>query len=241
MGSELVSPPFFMENKIKLIPVVDLKNGVVVHAKQGQREQYQPIKSILTPNSDIYSVLRGFLSICDFDTFYVADLNAIKGQGDNDNLIRKVLNDFPQITFWVDAGYQRAQKFPHNYFPVLGSECFTDDNCGELANFGKRFVLSLDYGATSERLGAKKLFTQTELWSDDVIVMMLNRVGSSQGVDVELLTQFKRDYPQKNFIAAGGVRNVDELEQLKTMGIQQVLLASALHSGAITKTDIAKW
>ncbi|MEI7840875.1 MAG: HisA/HisF-related TIM barrel protein [Methylococcaceae bacterium] len=227
-------------HKIKLIPVIDLKNGVVVHAKQGQREQYQPIKSILTPNSDIYSVLRGFLSICDFDTFYVADLNAITGQGDNENLIRQVLNDFPQITFWVDAGYQRAQKFPHNYFPVLGSECFTDNNCGELADFGKRFVLSLDYGATGERLGAKKLFTQTELWSDDVIVMTLNRVGSLQGADVELLTQFKRNYPQKNFIAAGGVRNMSDIEQLKIIRIEQVLVASALHSGAITKADIAK-
>ncbi|MEI6747442.1 MAG: HisA/HisF-related TIM barrel protein [Methylococcaceae bacterium] len=229
-----------MENKIKLIPVVDLKNGIVVHAKQGQREQYQPIKSILTPNADIYSVLRGFLSICDFDTFYVADLNAITGQGDNENLIRQVLNDFPKITFWVDAGYQRVQKFPHNYFPVLGSECFTDDNLGELADFEKRFVLSLDYGATGERLGAKKLFTQTELWSDDVIVMTLNRVGSSQGADVELLTQFKRDYPQKNFIAAGGVRNMSDIEQLKIIGIEQVLVASALHSGAVTKTDITK-
>lgn len=227
-----------MVNRIKLIPVIDLKNGIVVHAKQGQRERYQPIKSVLTPNADIYSVLRGFFDLHDFETFYIADLDAITGQGDNENLIRQVLNDFPQITFWIDAGYQKVRTIPSNYLPVLGSECFTDDNFSELMNFKNRFVLSLDYGATGEMLGAKKLFMQTELWSDDVIIMTLNRVGSSQGADVELLTQFKRDYPNGNFIAAGGVQNMSDIEQLEIIGIQQVLVASALHSGAITQTEI---
>ncbi|MDD5227607.1 MAG: HisA/HisF-related TIM barrel protein [Methylococcales bacterium] len=227
-------------NKIKLIPVIDLKSGVVVHAKHGQREQYQPIKSVLTLNADIYSVLHGFLQLHAFDTFYIADLDAITGQGSHVDLLQDVQNDFPKITFWVDAGYQKAQIFPPNYFPVLGSECFTDGNFYELANFEKRFVLSLDYGSNGEMLGTKKLFIQTEFWSENVIVMTLNRVGSSQGVDVDLLMKFKHKYLQNNFIAAGGVRSIDDVEQLKTFGIKRVLVASALHSGAITKADIAK-
>lgn len=228
-----------MVNRIKLIPVIDLKNGIVVHAKQGRREQYQSIKSVLTPNTDIYSVLNGFLHLHTFDIFYIADLDAITGQGSHADLIQDVLNNFPEITFWIDAGYQKARTFPPNYLPVLGSECFADDNFGELVNFKNQFVLSLDYGATGEMLGAKKLCTQTEFWSDDMIVMTLNRVGSSQGADVQLLTQFKLNYPQKNFIAAGGIRSIDDVKQLDVIGIQQVLLASALHSGAITKADIA--
>jgi phosphoribosylformimino-5-aminoimidazole carboxamide ribotide isomerase len=229
-----------MVKLMKLIPVIDLKNGLVVHAKQGLRDQYQPIKSVLTPNADIYSVLHSFLQLHAFDTFYIADLDAITGQGSHADLIQKVLNDFPKITFWVDAGYQKAQTFPHNYLPILGSECFTDENFDELADFKNRFVLSLDYGAKGEMLGAKKLFTHTELWSENVIIMTLNRVGSSSGVNVDLLVQFKHDYPQENFIAAGGVRNVQDIKQLKIIGIQQVLVASALHSGVITKVDFAK-
>jgi phosphoribosylformimino-5-aminoimidazole carboxamide ribotide isomerase len=229
-----------MAKLMKLIPVIDLKNGVVIHAKQGLREQYQPIKSVLTPNADIYSVLHGFLHLHAFDTFYIADLDAITGQGSHADLIQNVLNDFPNITFWVDVGYQKAQTFLPNYLPVLGSECFTDVNFGELANFNQRFVLSLDYGAKGEMLGAKKLFSQTELWSKNVIIMTLNRVGSSSGVEIDLLQRFKHDYQQTNFIAAGGVRNVQDIEQLKTIGVQQVLVASALHSGVITKADFAK-
>lgn len=225
---------------MKLIPVIDLKNGIVVHAKQGLREQYQPIKSILTPNFDMYSVLHGFLNVYTFDTFYIADLNAITGQGDNAALIRQVLSDFPEITFWVDAGYQQAKIFPENYFPVLGSECFNDENICELLDFKQRFVLSLDYGLNGEMLGAKKLFIETNYWSENVIMMTLNRVGSSQGVNVDLLQQFKQNYPQKNFIAAGGVRGIDDVQQLKNIDVTYVLLASALHSGTITATEIAK-
>ncbi len=224
-----------------IIPVIDLKNGIVVHAKQGQREQYQPIKSVLTPNSDIYSVLHGFLNLYAFDTFYIADLNAITGQGNNAALIYQVLNNFSDITFWIDAGYQQAKIFPENYFPVLGSECFNDENICELLDFKQRFMLSLDYGITGEMLGAKKLFTETEFWSENVIVMTLNRVGSSQGVNVDLLQQFKQNYPQKKFIAAGGVRDMADIQKLKSIAIKHVLLASALHSGAITKMDISQF
>ena len=224
---------------LKLIPVIDLKNGAVVHAKQGIRENYQPIKSVLTTKSDIYSVLNGFLKLHTFDTFYIADLDAIIGQNNQNDLIEQVLKNFPQITFLVDAGYQELRTFPSNYLPVLGSECFTDDNFFEILEFEKRFVLSLDFGSNGEKIGSQKFFTQIEFWSENVILMTLNRVGGSQGVEIDVLKQFKRDYPQINFIAAGGVRNTGDLVQLEKSGIKHVLLASALHSGAITKASIA--
>lgn len=220
---------------MKIIPVIDLKNGIVVHAKFGQRENYRPIQSVLTPKNDIYSVLNGFLRLHAFDTFYIADLNAITGQGSQYDLIEQLAKNFPKITFWVDAGYQKAQDFLPNYLPVLGSECFTDDNFLEILDFEKRFILSLDFGENGEKLGSQKFFTQTQLWSENVIVMTLNRVGSSQGTAIDLLEEFKRDSPKIKFIAAGGVRNNDDLAQLAKIGIEQVLVASALHSGAITE------
>lgn len=237
VGDSLVLVARKMDTKI--IPVIDLKNGCVVHAKYGQRENYQPIKSVLTSKVDIYSVLEGFLQLYDFDTFYIADLNAITGQGNNTDLISRVLNDFSKITFWVDAGYQKAGVFPVNYFPVLGSECFTDENFFELVDFEKKFVLSLDFDSSGKKLGAEKIFTHNDFWSENVILMTLNRVGSLRGVEIDLLAQFKRNYSQTNFIAAGGIRDKNDIEALKTLDIKYVLVASALHSGAITAVEIA--
>lgn len=78
---------------------------------------------------------------------------------------------------------------------------------------------------------------QSNLWTENVIVMTLNRVGSANGVAIDLLSEFKRNFPKTNFIAAGGVRHVEDLAQLEKIGIKQVLVASALHLGAISKND----
>ncbi|UOA10364.1 HisA/HisF-related TIM barrel protein [Methylobacter sp. S3L5C] len=222
---------------MKIIPVIDLKDGVVVHARQGMREQYQPISTSLCQSSDIYKVIDAFLGAYDFETIYIADLNAITHQGDHERLITEVLAFFPDIQFWIDSGYQLPKKYPCNHLPVLGSESYSDETALELKDFNKRFILSLDY-SISETLGAKSLFSDPDLWPDTIIIMTLNRVGSNQGPDLVKLNGFCRRYPHKHFIAAGGVRNADDLQVLKQVGVQQALIASALHSGAIRREDI---
>jgi phosphoribosylformimino-5-aminoimidazole carboxamide ribotide isomerase len=222
---------------MKIIPVIDLKDGVVVHAQQGMREQYQPISTNLCQSSNIYQVIEAFMGVYDFDTIYIADLNAITHQGDHARLITDVLTSFPNIVFWIDKGYQRFNKFPGNHLPVLGSECYNDKTVLELKAFDNHFILSLDY-SVSEALGAKSLFSDQDLWPETIIIMTLNRVGSHQGPDLDKLKWFCRQYPHKHFIAAGGIRNTADLLALKKIGVRQALIASALHSGAIRRKDI---
>jgi phosphoribosylformimino-5-aminoimidazole carboxamide ribotide isomerase len=222
---------------MKIIPVIDLKDGVVVHARQGLRDQYQPINTKLCRSSDIYQVIEAFLAEYDFNTVYIADLNAITQEGDHADLINEVLAFFPHIQFWVDKGYQRLKNYPHNYLPVLGSECYNDENVLELKAFNDRFILSLDYSMSGE-LGAKSLFSNPDLWPASIIIMTLSRVGSHQGPDLAKLNEFCKRYPDKLFIAAGGIRNIDDLYAIKRLGVKQALIASALHSGAITRVDI---
>jgi len=222
---------------MKIIPVIDLKDGVVVHAQQGMREQYRPICTNLCQSPDIYKVIEAFMGAYDFDTIYIADLNAITQQGNHERLITGVLTAFPHIIFWIDSGYQCVKKYPQNHLPVLGSESYSDESVLELKDFNNHFILSLDY-SLSEALGAKSLFSDPDLWPDTIIIMTLNRVGSHQGPDFDKLSWFCEQYPHKHFIAAGGIRNADDLRALKQVGVQQALIASALHSGAIRREDI---
>ena len=222
-----------------IIPVLDLKNGLVVHAKQGNREHYQPICSKLCPSADIFAVIDAFLSLADFTAFYIADLDAITGQGGHDALIADVLHSYPHLQFWVDKGYQQAANLAisDNYLPVLGSESFDDANIGELEQFAQRYILSLDYSA-SGKLGATRLFDEPSLWPQRIIIMTLTQVGSGKGPDLAKLRHYVQNYPGYNFIAAGGIRNMDDLNILSNLGIKHVLLASALHSGAIGKAEL---
>lgn len=225
---------------MEIIPVIDLKDGVVVHARQGRRDQYQPISTGLCNSSDVDSVIRAFLSLHDFSTFYIADLNAITRQGDHGPLIQGVLAHFPELTFWVDSGYQchgQHKRRPDNYMPVLGSESFHDETAGGIKAFGNNYILSLDYSLTGA-LGAKSLFDSPDLWPDHIIIMTLARVGSHSGPDLDKLAGFCRQHPDKNFIAAGGVRNKQDLINLDEIGIKQALVASALHSGHLNAGDI---
>ncbi|MSP28228.1 MAG: nickel transporter [Methylococcales bacterium] len=222
---------------MRLIPVLDLKDGVVVHAQRGQRDNYQPIHSPLCPSADVYDVIDAFLQLADFKIIYIADLNAVIQQGDNQALIYAVLQHYPSITFWLDAGYQSpdlAFAEVSNYRPVLGSECCTASQLAATKNA----LLSLDFSSDNQPLGELCLFADSQLWSEQVIIMTLARVGSDAGVDSEKLRYYQQTYPQTNFIAAGGVRHIADLQQLKTIGIKSVLVASALHTKAISKADI---
>jgi phosphoribosylformimino-5-aminoimidazole carboxamide ribotide isomerase len=227
---------------MKIIPVIDLKDGKVVHAKRGLRDQYQPIHTPLCQSPDMNRVIRAFMDLYDFDVFYIADLNALSDQGDHDLLIGKIIAQFPDKEFWIDQGNRSSvslHTLPENHIPVLGSESFGAEAVRAIKNRCERFILSLDY-SFSGALGAKTLFTDSDCWPDSVIIMTLARVGSGQGPDICRLKEFIQTYPNKDFIAAGGIRNKQDLVDLKILGIHQALVASALHSGAICRKEIAQ-
>jgi uncharacterized protein related to proFAR isomerase len=79
---------------MEVIPVIDLKDGVVVHARMGMRSAYAPIETPLSPTSQPNDVARGMLSIFPFRKLYVADLDAIEHKGDNNAALRPALQMF---------------------------------------------------------------------------------------------------------------------------------------------------
>jgi phosphoribosylformimino-5-aminoimidazole carboxamide ribotide isomerase len=220
-----------------IIPVIDLKDGVVVSAQRGQRESYQPIKSIFCSSCSIKDVLNGFLSIYPFSIIYIADLDSISNTGNNDQLINSVTSKYKEIEFWVDSG-EKIQNLDtiksRNYRQVMGTESQDEKNIPTFfASNKKEFILSLDFFLNQKYVGPTELFENSNLWPQDIIIMTLERVGSNSGPDFEKLNDFCRKHPEKNFIAAGGIRNQNDLLRLKEIGISHALIASALHSGDI--------
>lgn len=214
---------------MNVIPVVDLKDGLVVHAKRGLRACYQPLQ----PDADVFVVIDKLLALYEFKTLYIADLNCIMNQGNNFLLINSIIEQYPKIMFWIDCGQIMPFNYS-NYLPVLGSEWCSI----ELLKNTKNFILSLDFSANNEALGDADLFNHNHLWSKQVIIMTLARVGSDLGVDIDKLKNYCNTYPTTEFVAAGGVRDLNDLQLLNALGINDVLIASALHAGTINKTDI---
>lgn len=226
---------------MQIIPVIDLKDGVVVHARQGKRDTYRPIHTDLCPSADVFDVMGAYLNLYEFQTFYIADLDALEKKGGHETLILTVAEHFPEHSFWLDSGFPPCpltDSPPKNIKTVLGSESFQNETVNLLETYAKDFILSLDYSPKAG-LGASSLFTTSALWPNDIIIMTLGRVGSGSGPDLEKLSAFCGHYPDKNFIAAGGIRNLEDLLTLKSLGIRQALVASSLHSGAIGRAELA--
>lgn len=222
---------------MEIIPVIDLKNGVVVAAQKGKRDNYQPIQSLLCQSSTIESVVEGFLSINAFKIIYIADLDAITKSGNNQQLIKGVIKKYSQVDFWVDSGVKILEKSPclmENHKLVFGSEYQMEKGIKEGRERMKGHTLSLDFFPNQGYVGPVELLANASLWPNDVIIMSLEYVGSGLGPDIERLGGYCQQYPDKNFIAAGGVRGKDDLLQLKKIGVKQVLIATALHAGKLT-------
>jgi phosphoribosylformimino-5-aminoimidazole carboxamide ribotide isomerase len=71
-----------------------------------------------------------------------------------------------------------------------------------------------------------------------VIVLDLARVGSGSGVDLELLARIKSRVSTLPGYAGGGVRHMGDVEQLRRVGCDGALVATALLDGQITKRDL---
>ena len=75
-----------------------------------------------------------------------------------------------------------------------------------------------------------------------MIVLDLAGVGLSAGVPTAALCRrLHADRPKLRVLTGGGVRNAADLETLQRNGVDGVLIASALHSGALGRTDIERF
>ena len=62
---------------MNIIPVIDIRDGIVVHARGGERANYQPLKSLLTQSVKLEQVIDDLLAWYPFKQLYIADLDAI--------------------------------------------------------------------------------------------------------------------------------------------------------------------
>ena len=230
---------------MKIIPVIDYKQGQVVLAKYGKRDEYQPVDSLLCDSSDIYNVIDAILTLADFKTIYIADLDCIEKQQLNSCLWTMLCQKYPTTEFWIDLG-SLCNEWPKfmanicNARPVLGSESF--ETTKELNTSLKQLnaynpLISIDI-KMGEILGPESLLQSNELWPKDVIILAISRVGSDKGPDNKTISNLQAIMSNKNIYYGGGIRNTSDIQQLRNAHIQGVLLASILHNGKLTQQEI---
>lgn len=224
-----------------IIPVIDLMDGQVVHARRGDRTNYLPVQSSLCAGSDPHDIVSSLLELYPFRRFYIADINAIQGRGDHTAIILEIQNRHRSTEIWLDAAINRTESAAYwkkqDVHCVIGSESITDLNhYYEIRHVLQNgFALSLDF-LQDKFLGPAALLQDASIWPEQVIAMSLNKVGSASGPDIKLLGGLQARHAQ--IYAAGGVRNAADLRTLVADGLSGVLIATILHSGLLSHNDI---
>jgi len=239
---------------LKIIPVIDILNGVAVHAVRGRRKEYQPLKSIFCDSADPVAVASAFKT-CGFEELYIADLDAIMGKGENFSILERIA-EATGLRLMVDAGIcdlnQARQLLQRKVSKIIiGTETLPNlDFVKEaIESFGSdKVIVSLDLKEGKVLSASESLQSMSPLefacklegvGVGELIVLDLARVGSGEGVDFALLKEILRSLKIK-VLVGGGVRDAADLVKLKELGVQSALIATALHSGKITVNEFRK-
>ena len=72
-----------------------------------------------------------------------------------------------------------------------------------------------------------------------VLCTDVSRDGAMTGPNVELYANLMKRYPDLQLQASGGIRNIDDLQELRRIGVPAAITGRALLEGKITAAEIS--
>ena len=234
-----------------MIFVMDLLDGVVVHAKRGEREKYVPIHrfSSIVTSSDPACVIETIKP----KEVYIADLNRLMSTGNNRPILKDLRTRNRDLRIMLDYGVkgmedlkeavdaEMADKF------VLGTETISF----ELLEEASKSDIITDICISLDLFNNEVLTSDTRMKIDplqlikelnkfpvrDVIVLELNRVGTKSGIDFEFLARAV-ELSEHDILCGGGVRNCEDVDKMAAIGVKGALVATAVHDGGIPSFEV---
>ena len=236
---------------MRVIGVIDLKNGLAVHARGGRRDEYSAVSAAAGTviKGDAIKLAGVYLETFGLTDIYVADLDAIASAAPNDDVMRSICKLDGNVI--VDGGvatleeaHRVAAAGAHGV--IVGLETLTSfdilrDIC---RHYPVTFSLDLRNGSPmtgTGHIGASPEDLAREAvaaGANAIIVLDVARVGGTAGPDTEMLNRIRRVVTAAALLAGGGVRGLDDLKLLARIGCDGALVASALHDGRLTAEDL---
>lgn len=221
-----------------LIPSIDLQNGRVVQLVQGEK--------LAVASDDLDGWIARFSS---YPVVQLIDLDAAMGAGDNSDLVRYVCSKLPcqvgggvrtpaRARALLDAGARRV---------ILGSSLFGVD--GVRLDHAKQFADAVGEAALVAAVDSRGGFVTIHGWKTMTGVTAVEAVralspfveaflythvdteGTMKGLNLEAVTAVA-SATTRRLIAAGGIREMAEVDTLDALGIDAVV-GMAIYTGAI--------
>jgi phosphoribosylformimino-5-aminoimidazole carboxamide ribotide isomerase len=240
---------------MRVIPVLDLMRGEVVRGVGGRRDEYRALRSRLVDSARPLDVARAFRSVFGLPQLYVADLDALRGGEPQVGHVRALAADGFELL--VDAGLRDAggghsllEAGAARVVAALETSSGPEQLAGIVRELGPdRVTFSLDLKAgrvlgdsapwgTQDPLDIARRAVECGIRS--LIVLDLAGVGEGRGVPtIPLCRRLRSACDGVEIITGGGVRDAHDLAELAAAEVDGVLVASALHDGALLPDDVS--
>ena len=213
-------------------------SGCAVRAIRGERARYRPVRSGLCQGCDPVVVAMAMLRHCGGRLLYVADLDALTGGPPQSDIIAELLAADLSLSIWLDAGFGKLDRWhsvreaigpaAQRVTPIFASEALAGPAEAREALAWTPAILSLDRRrqALPDRADC---WANADIWPATVIAMSLDRVGSCDGPDLDLVEDLHRRRPDLGYVGAGGIRDAADLAAAGRGPAAGWLVASVLH------------
>jgi phosphoribosylformimino-5-aminoimidazole carboxamide ribotide isomerase len=234
-----------MTRAMQVIPVLDLRAGIVVRARRGQHSEYEPLRSSLVQGCEPVAVARALCAICRTRTVYVADLDAVRGNPVDEAALAGLAS---VAATWVDAGATTPQRAAALARVGVARNVVGTQWIGPGALPGRLFAMSAPPLVLSVDLRDGRLISPDlaesrpaaaaplarVLGVRELLVIDLARAGTGSGPPLAAVAELAAALPEVAIYAGGGVRDQADLRALESAGAAGALVATALHDGRLT-------
>ncbi|RCW48752.1 MULTISPECIES: HisA/HisF-related TIM barrel protein [unclassified Halanaerobium] len=239
---------------MEAIGVIDIKDGLAVQGKAGERQKYQPVKSRLTDEftASPEKIAEAFRKKLGLKKLYIADLDAITGNDRNLKSALKIKKEFPDYNILLDGGFKNSKDVIEILkkgidYAIIATESLSDlSMLEELKEYRERIYISIDLKNSRlihkikkwEQMEAQQIVKEIKLYGYQKFIMLdLAHVGTGMGL-AEYLLDIKASFPDLEFITGGGIKDYRDVKIVKKAGFSGLLIASAFHSGSLGRAEI---
>jgi len=239
---------------MRILPVIDLLDGLVVRAIRGERSSYRPLVAPRIAEPTPKCVGRFLAEGLGFREAYVADLDLIQGGSPNQTAWRELAE--AGISLWLDAGtgtpvqgialYAALQKIAPESRVIAGLETLNGPDALEslvacippphlvfsldLKN-GKPLTSSAEWPSDSPQEIAR---IAVEAGVSTIILLDLADVGTGKGLtSLPLLRSLRQTHPGVEWWVGGGIGCQDDVTAAEAAGATGCLVGSAIYDGKI--------
>ncbi len=235
---------------IQIIPAIDLIGGQCVRLHKGRFEE-------LTTYEIPVQEMLGHVLGAGFRKVHIVDLDGARaGEPLQLELIAGLARKY-DIHIQTGGGYRSLEQVKRALNAgiskiIIGSAAVRNPlflkKCLD-AFGGERIILAADVTGGQVRVAAWEEESGKTIHGlldefipnglNTVLITDIERDGTLSGPAVELYAGLKKEYPEIEIIASGGIGTVSHIQSLADAGIQAVVLGKALYENKVSLIDLS--